>query len=436
MSDSTTHLQLPFVLAAQAQKHVTVNESLLRLDALVQAVVVSATTTVQPGSPADGAIYLLPSGKTGTDWGPMANDALAYYRDGAWEAITPRAGWRVYVADTGKFYAYSGTAWAGFNAETATALRTARTLSISGDATGSASFDGSANAAIAATLANSGVTAGTYTKLTVDAKGRATAGAALASGDVTTALGYTPLNKAGDTISGNLGLGVTATERLHLDGNTLIEKSTEVFSTIKRTSAGAANAYIGNVQYCAKDSAGAYDTYFKLIVQQVDHMAGSEDSCVTFQGMSNGVLQTFLLHYGAGDYLTLNTGGSERVRLDSSGNLLVGLTTAAARLHVNGNARFDDSIEIMRTAGDAFIDFKDSGSDDYDCRIQQVSNGLRFATGGNGTAPERVRIKSTGSVRFVPLSSAPASPEAGDVYYDSTLSKLRCYDGAAWNNLY
>jgi len=63
-----------------------------------------------------------------------------------------------------------------------------QTITLSGDASGSGAT------AIAVTLANSGVTAGTYTKVTVDAKGRVTAGASLASADVTTALGYTPYN--------------------------------------------------------------------------------------------------------------------------------------------------------------------------------------------------------------------------------------------------
>jgi len=75
-----------------------------------------------------------------------------------------------------------------------------QTITLSGDATGSGTT------AITVTLANSGVTAGTYTKVTVDAKGRVTTGASLASGDlptytgtltssqVTTALGYTPYN--------------------------------------------------------------------------------------------------------------------------------------------------------------------------------------------------------------------------------------------------
>ena len=72
------------------------------------------------------------------------------------------------------------------NAGTATKLATARTISVSGDATGSASFDGSANSSIALTLANSGATAGTYPKVTVDAKGRVTAGATLVAADIPT----------------------------------------------------------------------------------------------------------------------------------------------------------------------------------------------------------------------------------------------------------
>ena len=80
------------------------------------------------------------------------------------------------------------TGAATYALDTNTYLTTNQNLSISGDASGSGAT------AISLTLANSGVTAGTYTKLTVDAKGRATVGASLASADVTTALGYTPYN--------------------------------------------------------------------------------------------------------------------------------------------------------------------------------------------------------------------------------------------------
>ncbi len=66
------------------------------------------------------------------------------------------------------------------NASTATKLATARTISITGDATWTVTFDGSANVTSGLTLANSGVTAGTYgsassvSQVTFDAKGRAT----------------------------------------------------------------------------------------------------------------------------------------------------------------------------------------------------------------------------------------------------------------------
>ena len=58
----------------------------------------------------------------------------------------------------------------------ATKLATARKISLTGDATGNTTFDGSADKSISVTLANSGVTAGTYSAVAVDAKGRVTAG--------------------------------------------------------------------------------------------------------------------------------------------------------------------------------------------------------------------------------------------------------------------
>jgi phage-related tail fiber protein len=103
---------------------------------------------------------------------------------------------------------YADTLLSNGTVANANKLTTARTIAATGDASWSVSFDGSANVSATLTLANSGVTAATYTKVTVDAKGRVTAGAALASGDlptytgtltstqVTTALGFTPYNAA------------------------------------------------------------------------------------------------------------------------------------------------------------------------------------------------------------------------------------------------
>lgn len=70
------------------------------------------------------------------------------------------------------------------NAGTATKLATSRTISVSGDADGSASFDGSANADIAITLDTVNSNVGTYTKVTINAKGLATAGAQASLSDL------------------------------------------------------------------------------------------------------------------------------------------------------------------------------------------------------------------------------------------------------------
>jgi hypothetical protein len=81
MSDATTHLLLPFILAAQAQKHVTHNEALRLLGAMVQLAVLDRTRTTPPASPADGDRHIVASGASGVWAGWDLN--IAYWVDGA-----------------------------------------------------------------------------------------------------------------------------------------------------------------------------------------------------------------------------------------------------------------------------------------------------------------------------------------------------------------
>lgn len=69
--------------------------------------------------------------------------------------------------------------------ESADKLTVPRNISISGDGTGSASFDGSKDVTISLALSDTAVTAGTYTKVTVDSKGRVTKGENITISDVT-----------------------------------------------------------------------------------------------------------------------------------------------------------------------------------------------------------------------------------------------------------
>jgi len=63
------------------------------------------------------------------------------------------------------------------SAASADKLSTSRTISLLGDATGSASFDGSDDSAITVVLTGTGVAEGSYSAVSVDTKGRVTAGA-------------------------------------------------------------------------------------------------------------------------------------------------------------------------------------------------------------------------------------------------------------------
>jgi len=109
MSDTSTHLGLPYLLAAQAQKHVTHNEALRLLDAMVQLSVLDRTRTTPPAGPADGMRHIVASGATGLWAGWDLN--VAFWVDGVWMRLVPRQGWLVWIAAEQAFVVWNGTAW-------------------------------------------------------------------------------------------------------------------------------------------------------------------------------------------------------------------------------------------------------------------------------------------------------------------------------------
>ncbi len=90
MSDSTANLLLPYILAAQAQKHVTHNEALLLLDGIVQLSVIDRDLAAPSASPADGDRYIVAVGASG-DWAGWDLN-VAFWTDGAWVRLPPRSG--------------------------------------------------------------------------------------------------------------------------------------------------------------------------------------------------------------------------------------------------------------------------------------------------------------------------------------------------------
>ena len=109
MSDITTHLLLPYILASQAQKHVTHNEALRLLDAMVQLSVLDRTHTAPPASPTDGDRHIVASGATGLWTGWDLN--IAFWVDGVWMRLVPRPGWLAWIADEAVFAVWNGSTW-------------------------------------------------------------------------------------------------------------------------------------------------------------------------------------------------------------------------------------------------------------------------------------------------------------------------------------
>ncbi|MFP6492053.1 phage tail protein, partial [Pseudomonas aeruginosa] len=180
-------------------------------------------------------------------------------------------------------------------------LSAVRTLSITGAGTGSVAFDGSANAAIALTLANSGVSAGTYSKVTVNAKGLVTAGAALVASDIP-ALDWSKITTGRPTTLG--GYGITDA----------LAKSDAVTSPTPNkllwmNSAGQLPASI----------TGNAATANKWAVARTLSISGDATGSGTLDGSANAAIEIRLAN-------TVTAGVYTKVNVNSTGRVIAGST--------------------------------------------------------------------------------------------------------------
>ncbi|WP_262027656.1 DUF2793 domain-containing protein [Microvirga sp. Mcv34] len=109
---TTPHLALPLLAAAQAQKHVTHNEALASLDALVQLSVRERNRAAPPASPAEGDRYLVGGDATGAF--AAREGEVALFDLGSWRFFTPNLGWLTYIEAEDLFVVFDGAEWKPF----------------------------------------------------------------------------------------------------------------------------------------------------------------------------------------------------------------------------------------------------------------------------------------------------------------------------------
>lgn len=109
MSDLSVRLNMPYLQPAQAQKHVTHNAALTRLDYLVQLVLQNASVLTPPATPVEGHAYGVGPTPTGV-WAGQAG-RIAAYEAGAWMFITPGLGWRAWDLAQGVLVMWDGSDW-------------------------------------------------------------------------------------------------------------------------------------------------------------------------------------------------------------------------------------------------------------------------------------------------------------------------------------
>ena len=116
------------------------------------------------------------------------------------------------------------------------------------------------------------------------------------------------------------------------------------------------------------------------------------------------------------DVLAFQTGGSERMRIDSSGNVLIGTTANKGQLTVGDGATGTKTIALNGSASSTSVmnlDFLGGGSGNPSGRIGYSSSteAMTFHTGDLASIAERMRIDSSGNVGI----GTTTSPSSSDV---------------------
>ncbi|VAV99611.1 Gene Transfer Agent associated protein Pden_3078 [hydrothermal vent metagenome] len=155
MTDRSLHLSLPYLMPDQAQKHVTVNETISAIDGIIQLSVLADDINAPPTSAAEGDRYVIANNATGSWLGK--EQQIASFQDGAWIFHNPQTGWLSFNQATGEFLVFDGQTW-GVSTSTPTELQNLTVLGLGTNADTANPFSAKLNKALwtALEIANGG----------------------------------------------------------------------------------------------------------------------------------------------------------------------------------------------------------------------------------------------------------------------------------------
>lgn len=110
MPDSVTpRLALPLLAAGQAQKEMSHNEALMRIDLSLHGSVAGFAANIPPASPVAGQCWILGAAPTGA-WAGHPHE-IAGWTEGGWRFLAPCEGARLWVSEADGFALFSGGSW-------------------------------------------------------------------------------------------------------------------------------------------------------------------------------------------------------------------------------------------------------------------------------------------------------------------------------------
>ena len=346
-------------------------------------------------SASDGALTLNTSG-TGISGSATfsANQATASTFTVSSNATSANTASTIVARDTsGNFSAGTISAALSGNATTASTLQTGRTIAMTGDVTyTSPSFNGSQNVTAAATLANSGVTAGVYgsstaiPSLTVDAKGRVTAAStsAISVGD-----GAFTVN-TGTGLSGGGQLGTA-------------NQASATSITLTNTDRGSSQNIFKNIAVSGQNTIVADSNNDTLTIVGGSNVTVTTDSttdtltiAASQPSVGNG---SFTVNTGSG-----LTGGAQLGTANQSGNTSITLnhadTSTQASVNNTGNTFIQDiTLDdfghitglVSATATDANTTYILDGSG----TANNVN--IELVAGGSGSGTDTINVVGSGA---------------------------------------